>query len=210
MGAFARAADTRARRRDRGRGAGRAARQASEWRAAGIPTRIAVNVSAAQLHDYFPGAVRDALASTGARAGDIIIEITESAASVDPHRVGAIVAELRALGVALAIDDFGAGQSSLGRLNELSADYLKLDRSLLQGVPETTAQAALVDAVAKMATALGLEPIAEGIETADQKRFASERGFGLAQGFGLARPQPVAEVTALLRAARPARTFSER
>lgn len=143
-----------------------------------MPARVSVNVSASQLHEYFPDAVRDALDRHHARPEQLIVEVTESATMRDPARTGSILGGLRAAGVAVAIDDFGAGLCSLGRLSGLPVDYLKLDRSLLSEVPDSPKQAALVASVVPMADALGVALIAEGVETEAQRKFLAARATG--------------------------------
>jgi EAL domain-containing protein (putative c-di-GMP-specific phosphodiesterase class I) len=102
------------------------------------------------------------------------------------------------MGVLVAIDDFGAGHSSLGRLRALPVGGLKLDRSFLSGVPEDPGAASIVGGVLDLTRSLGLHPIAEGIETEAQLAFLVERGCRWGQGFHLARPMPADDLEALL------------
>ena len=109
--------------------------------------------------------------------------------------------QVRALsdaGVLVSIDDFGAGYSSLGRLRELPADGLKIDRSFLAAVPASREARAIVSAIATLAEGLGMTTVAEGVENADQLAFLAELGVPLAQGFHLARPRPVADFAPFL------------
>ena len=97
----------------------------------------------------------------------------------------------------LSIDDFGAGYSSLARLRELPFHELKIDRSFMRGVPRSPQAAAIVTAIVQLAEAIGMDSVAEGVESEAQRRFLVERGCTLAQGFHLARPLPASEVTEL-------------
>jgi EAL domain-containing protein (putative c-di-GMP-specific phosphodiesterase class I) len=105
---------------------------------------------------------------------------------------------LHALGVGLAIDDFGEGFSSLSRLREMPVEQLKIDRSFMRDVPRNPGAAAVVTAIVRLAQALGREVVAEGVETEDQRAFLAAQGCPLALGYHLARPLPAADATALL------------
>jgi EAL domain-containing protein (putative c-di-GMP-specific phosphodiesterase class I) len=107
---------------------------------------------------------------------------------------------LRAAGFPLALDDFGAGHSSLSRLLELPAAVIKVDRAFMSGVPFNPRAMAIVAAILRLAEACGCDVVAEGIETQAQRRWLVARGCRLGQGFGLASPAPAAAVTGLLRA----------
>jgi EAL domain-containing protein (putative c-di-GMP-specific phosphodiesterase class I) len=174
--------------------------QAAAWRREGLDLGVGFNVAPRQLQS--PGFV-DRLAATVARHGAdprrLTVEITESAAMGDPATTEAVLRALDELGPLVAIDDFGAGHSSLGRLRELPVKGLKLDRSFLARVPEDDAASAIVGGVLALTESLGLHAIAEGIETEEQLAFLVERGCRWGQGFHLARPLPAAEVTELLR-----------
>ena len=105
-----------------------------------------------------------------------------------------ILRELHDLGLRLALDDFGAGYSSLSRLREMPMDTLKIDRAFLREVPENPEAAAIVTAILSLARALGRVAVAEGVETEAQRRFLEEQQCPEVQGFLLARPMPVAEL----------------
>jgi len=109
-----------------------------------------------------------------------------------------VLHELRAAGFALAIDDFGAGYSSLWRLRELPVQVIKIDRSFLCGVPDDPQATAIFAAMLRLADACGCDVVAEGVETAGQASFLAGQGCRLAQGFHFARPVPAAEVQDLL------------
>jgi Amt family ammonium transporter len=106
---------------------------------------------------------------------------------------------LRSLGVKILLDDFGTGYSSLSHLQRFPIDALKIDRSFVMHLGEGEDNRAIVQAIAAMASALGLEVVAEGVETAEQGAEAHALGCGLAQGYYFARPAPPAEIEALLR-----------
>jgi EAL domain-containing protein (putative c-di-GMP-specific phosphodiesterase class I) len=116
----------------------------------------------------------------------------------DPARIEPVLHELAATGVKLAIDDFGAEHSSLGRLRTLPVNMLKVDRSLLDGVPLDRRAAAIVASLLMLADALQIVSVVEGVETEEQRSFIVDQGCPLAQGFGLGRPAPVEDVTRLL------------
>jgi EAL domain-containing protein (putative c-di-GMP-specific phosphodiesterase class I) len=111
-----------------------------------------------------------------------------------PDRTEPTLHELRELGLKVAIDDFGAGHSSLARLRELPVDVLKVDRSFLADVPTDPNAGAMLTAVLRLAEALGMDAVAEGVETPAQRQFLVAEGWRLAQGFALGRPVPAAEL----------------
>ena len=164
-----------------------ACRQTVRWREQGFDLGVAVNVSGRQLQDDdFVHAVASALARTGLRADRLTLEITESVLLQEASTASALRA-LRALGVRLAIDDFGSGYSSLDYLRRFPVDVLKVDRSLVASI-STGRDVRFLDAIVRLAESLGLETVAEGIETdrhADCVRLAR---FTHGQGFRFARP----------------------
>jgi EAL domain-containing protein (putative c-di-GMP-specific phosphodiesterase class I) len=112
-----------------------------------------------------------------------------------------VLRDIAAAGFKLAIDDFGAGYSSLSRLRDLPVQLLKIDRSFLRDVPERSEATAVVTAILELAQALGMETVAEGVETIEQRDFLIERGCPLAQGFLLGRPAAARDLEPLLRRA---------
>ena len=182
--------------------------QSVAWSRAGLDVAVGVNVSPSQLRgDAFAERVLATIAESGAVAERVCLEVTESAAMRDAQRTAPVLAKLRAGGVRIAIDDFGADFSSLSRLRDLPVDVLKLDRSFLRGVPEEPAAGAMVKAILALADALGLDSVVEGIETPEQEAFARAHGCALGQGFHLGRPVPVEEATRVLAAASGALHF---
>src|SRR5439155_5115528 len=117
----------------------------------------------------------------------VVIAITEPSALTYPLRTWRLLRPLRDHGFRLAIDDFGTGYSSLSRLKQLPADILKIDRPFMHGVPGDASAGDLVRAVLDVAHALGMQPLAEGVETEEQRRFLIENGCRLAQGYLFSR-----------------------
>jgi diguanylate cyclase (GGDEF)-like protein/PAS domain S-box-containing protein len=178
-----------------------ACRQAAAWqREAGRPLHVSVNVSPRQLSSGdVPGAVEAALAESGLDPALLTLEITESAVLADPEATTAALQRLKALGVGLAIDDFGTGYSSLSQLKALLPVHtIKIDKSFVDGVTTGGDDHAIIDAVLRLAARLGLDAVAEGVETAEQAAELLGLECGFAQGYHFARPQPAAEVTRLL------------
>ncbi len=167
----------------------RACRQLAAWDdllGLAAPRYVNVNVSALQLDEHLPAQVAAALRAHQVGADRLCVEITESALMRHPERAARVLQELRDLGVRLAIDDFGTGYSSLAHLRHLPVDCLKVDRSfvaeLTEGHPEITS------AVVALAASLGLESVAEGVETEEQARALARLGATHLQGYGIARP----------------------
>jgi EAL domain-containing protein (putative c-di-GMP-specific phosphodiesterase class I) len=168
--------------------------QARAWAEAGLFPHIGFNVSPRQLRR--PDVARRFAEIVSAHG----IEITESAWALEASRLLPVLGELRAAGFALAIDDFGAGYSSLWRLRELPVQIIKVDRAFLTGVPDESQAAAVYAAILQLADACGCDVVAEGVEEAEQVDFLLSSGCRIAQGFHFSRPVPAAEVTPLLEA----------
>jgi diguanylate cyclase (GGDEF)-like protein len=178
----------------------RALAQLATWLRDGLRPDIAINMSPRQLaRDDLPRRLERALERGGAEPSRVMIEITESAAMRSSDRWNAELRRLKELGVKLALDDFGADFSSLSRLRDLPVDTLKIDRQFLRGVPEDRRATSMVSAVLRLAEALEMEPVAEGVETEAQRQFLLREGCPFAQGDHLGRPVPATEVPALLR-----------
>jgi diguanylate cyclase (GGDEF)-like protein/PAS domain S-box-containing protein len=178
-----------------------ACQQAASWsRDRGRDLSMCVNVSPRQLADKsFAGTVEDALALSGLASERLCLEITESAVMADPEAATAVLERLKAIGVRLAIDDFGIGYSSLSQLKALlPVDTIKIDKSFVDGVTGDGEDHAIVDAVLRLAGGLGLAAIAEGVESAEQVDALVAMGCTLSQGFHFARPQSAAELQQLL------------
>jgi diguanylate cyclase len=115
-----------------------------------------------------------------------------------------VLRELKAAGLRIAIDDFGADHSSLSRLRGLEVDILKIDRSFLAGVPGERDAAAIVSAIISLACALGMHAVAEGVERTEQLDFLRGKQCRRVQGYHIARPMPAAQAAAYVRAGGPA------
>jgi diguanylate cyclase (GGDEF)-like protein len=174
--------------------------QARLWQQNGLPDmRIAVNVSCLQFtQPNFPALVADVLKDTGLEPRTLELEITESLLMENEEWTSRLLTELRALGVSVAIDDFGIGYSSLGRLNDFPVNRLKIDRSFVQGVDGTGRPATLVAAILSMARALGLDVVAEGVEDFNQLLHLQDQHCKEVQGYLLSKPMPPEKVTELL------------
>jgi diguanylate cyclase (GGDEF)-like protein/PAS domain S-box-containing protein len=161
----------------------------AEWSQQGIELRAAINVSARVLQDVaFPGHLEQLLRATALRPDQIELEITESAMLVDPERAKLIVKELHGLGVLISIDDYGTGFSSLGYLRDLRVHALKLDRSFVVDLETRAQNRVIVESTAQMAHALGLQVVAEGVETQWVENYLRSIGYDVAQGYLFARP----------------------
>ncbi|MDD3354553.1 EAL domain-containing protein [Zoogloea sp.] len=178
-----------------------ACRQQALWQAAGLPPlTIAVNVSALQLRRAdFVARVRQAFERQGVTPTSFELELTESALMQPGPEMEDTFATLRAMGLGLSLDDFGTGYSSLSHLKRLPITRLKIDRSFVEDLPGDIEDAAIAAATLSMARDLGLEVVAEGVETEAQRDFLLARQCPMMQGYLLGRPQSAAEITALLR-----------
>ncbi|MEO7125404.1 MAG: EAL domain-containing protein [Nakamurella sp.] len=168
--------------------------------------RVAVNFSAHQFAESDPVAgVTEALALAGMPHGGqrLTIEVTESVLIDRPDAVAAALAGLRGLGASVAIDDFGTGYSSLAYLKELPLDVIKIDKSFIDGLPDSRPDRAIVISTIALAHELGFTVIAEGVETAAQRDALLGYGADAVQGFLLARPQPAADIERLFRRVDP-------
>ncbi len=176
-----------------------ACRQAQEWDFGGRGLKMSVNVSALQFEQPdFVAVVGAALRAHGLQGPELILELTESMVHTDERRASLTVSELQALGVKLALDDFGAGFSSLGSLQKLHLDYLKLDRVFMEDLSRHATQFSraklLMDMMINLAHNMNMVVVAEGIEHEEQLDVLTELGCDQVQGFLLARPVPAAEM----------------
>ncbi|MCU1497929.1 MAG: Diguanylate cyclase/phosphodiesterase with sensor(S) [Acidimicrobiales bacterium] len=180
-----------------------AAKQRAAWAADGIEMAVGVNISA----DHFDAGtlvddVTEALREGGIDAHHLVVELTETAVARNFTDATEQLARLRQIGVKVAIDDFGSGYSSLGRLATFPVDYLKLDASLVpegSDAREADVLRGIVIAVVGIAEAIGVETLAEGIETENQRAAAAELGCRRGQGYAFARPMPAAAIADFVR-----------
>jgi EAL domain-containing protein (putative c-di-GMP-specific phosphodiesterase class I) len=179
-----------------------ACRQGRKWRtqySVVRPLFVTVNLSARQFRvPGLAGEVRHVLARTGLEPGGLILEITESALMEDVTTTLAALRWLQDFGVRLAIDDFGTGYSSLSYLKRFPVDAIKVDRSIVSGLGQDPGDAAIVSATITLAHALGLEVVAEGVETEAEVAELRSLGCDLAQGYYFWKPAPAQETAALL------------
>jgi diguanylate cyclase (GGDEF)-like protein/PAS domain S-box-containing protein len=190
-----------------------ATRQAARWRKlmpASQAFSMAVNVASRQLQDAnFHEVVAATLRRARLAPGDLVLEVTESALLDDGEATADNIARLKAAGIRLALDDFGTGYSSLSHLRRFPIDQLKIDRSFVSGIDEDAhGERALVRSIIRLAGALDLETVAEGIEKPEQVARLRALGASLGQGYHFARPMEAAALTRLLR--RGLRTASAR
>ena len=173
-----------------------ACRQAAAWAAQGLELDVAFNVSLRQLWqpDFVDKTLRAARIA-GVDPGRMIVEITESSVMADPVRTQAVLEGLNENGFRMAIDDFGTGHSSLARLWRMPVDLLKIDRSFVAEMPEDEAASTMASTIIQLATSLGIDHLAEGIEREDQLDYLVEQGAGLGQGYLFGRPAPASEIT---------------
>jgi len=168
-----------------------ACEQASQWQASSLDLYLSINLPPAYCEPTGIRRLLRVVEAFGLKPDQLVIEITESAVMARPWReVEPALSELRRRGLRLAIDDFGTGHSSLGRLNRSWVSMLKIDSSFVRDLPADTDAGALVASIIQLARNLGLELVAEGIETEDQRRFLVDRACGLGQGFLFSRPVP--------------------
>ena len=166
-----------------------ACREAASWN---TPLKVAVNVSAVQLHNpSFAQQLHQTLIETGLPGKRLEIEITETALVRDLNRTLASLRQVKALGVEIAMDDFGTGYSSLSNLRAFPFDRIKIDRSFIKQVHSNQQAATIVRAVLGLGKGLGLPVIAEGVETDEELRFLQEESCDEVQGYLLGRPAAI-------------------
>lgn len=186
-----------------------AARQVGHWQSTLGTLRLAVNLSGRQFHQRdLRKRVITALESARFDPSLLEVEITESVAMSDAGQTVGIVRDLKALGIRIAVDDFGTGYSSLAYLRRFALDVLKIDGSFVVGVGHETFDETIVKTVIGMAHSLGLQVVAEGVETVAQLAFLTEHGCELVQGYAIAPPLPAAEFEDFLRRRREAAAAS--
>ncbi|PSH62294.1 bifunctional diguanylate cyclase/phosphodiesterase [Phyllobacterium brassicacearum] len=161
---------------------------------------VAVNVSVVELRNpAYAMKVAKILLSIGMDPTRLELEVTESALTDSAGHCEHNIKALRALGITIALDDFGTGFSSLGRLQQLAVDRIKIDRCFVQGFGRSTNDEAIVRAIIDLAHAKGLRTTAEGVETTEQSDYLRGIGCDDLQGFLLSRPAPVKDIERLLR-----------
>jgi diguanylate cyclase (GGDEF)-like protein/PAS domain S-box-containing protein len=177
-----------------------AATEAARWATASSePLTLSVNLSARQLAQQdLVAMVRRAMAETGIDPATLCLEITESAVMESGSATTAQLRALKSLGIRLAIDDFGTGFSSLAHLRRFPVDVLKIDGTFVAGLGHEPQDASIAAAVISLAHALGLDTVAEGVETEEQLTILRSLGCDLGQGYLFGRPAPIDETVQLL------------
>jgi diguanylate cyclase (GGDEF)-like protein/PAS domain S-box-containing protein len=181
-----------------------ALRQGRVWRDAGLDLSISVNLSTRNLLDRdFPKQVGQLLARWEMGPEWLELEVTESSMLANPTRAKAVLNELSQLGIRLSIDDFGTGYSSLSYLRQLPVDEIKIDRSFVMSMSDDAGDAVIVRSTVDLGRNLGLDVVAEGVETLEHWNRLRDLGCKTAQGYFLSRPVPADELAAWLKS-RPA------
>jgi EAL domain-containing protein (putative c-di-GMP-specific phosphodiesterase class I) len=178
-----------------------ALRQARAWQAEGRTLRMAINVSANQLsRANFVERLRRLVQETGVDATLVELEVTEGVIVEGAGEAREAIDQIAALGFGIAIDDFGTGYSGLAYLKRLPIDTVKIDQSFVRDLTVDPDDAAIVTAIVAMARSLGVDVVAEGVETEEQVVELKRLGCMRAQGYLFARPMPASQVARLLRA----------
>ncbi|HIJ79647.1 MAG: EAL domain-containing protein [Desulfobulbaceae bacterium] len=177
----------------------RAIQQIAEWQGKGHVITIAVNLSINNLQDLeFPGQVEELLAKYKVNPVQLTMEITETSMMADPERVKKVVSRLTNLGIAMAIDDYGTGYSSLVYLRKFPAIEIKIDKSYISNMLEDEDNAVIVRSTIEMAHNIGRKVVAEGVEDRDTMLALEEMSCDYLQGYYISRPLPPRELYAWL------------
>lgn len=187
-----------------------ACHQLVRWDAEGmnIP-RVSVNLSMQQIdRDGLVERVQETLQRSGLAAHRLELEVTESMLMRDPEHSCDVLNALKALGTQLAVDDFGTGYSSLAYLKRLPLDRLKIDQSFVCDIGTDTNDEVIIRAIIALARSLGLQTVAEGVETEQQAEFVRSEGADMAQGYHYGRPQAADAVKGAAESAEAGDTFS--
>jgi EAL domain-containing protein (putative c-di-GMP-specific phosphodiesterase class I) len=173
----------------------KACETARPWCSPGaVPLTLSINVSTLEIDAAFCRHLERTLEQFRFPAGQLELEITESALIIDPARTIGYMNEWKRLGVRIAIDDFGAGYSSLYYLTRLPVDRLKIDRSLVQRLTLDFKSVSIIRLILALSTELGFDVVAEGVETMQELRILTDLGCPKVQGYLLCRPMPARQV----------------
>jgi diguanylate cyclase (GGDEF)-like protein len=173
--------------------------QFASWRASRPDMRLSLSLASRQLRD--PGlasVLRDAVRAADVDPGTICLELPEGAVGADPQAITATLRTLKAIGVSLALRDFGSGAASVSRLRELPIDAIKIDRSFVRALGESDEDASIVGALIELGHALGLAVVADGVQTSTQLEQLRELGCDAAQGDVIGPPVTGEQAGALL------------
>ncbi|MFP4382594.1 MAG: putative bifunctional diguanylate cyclase/phosphodiesterase [Spirochaetia bacterium] len=178
-----------------------AANQLAEWNRRGINgIRMAVNVAASQLrHGHIIDMAEEVIENSGIRPGDLELELTENILFKDAEQTNILLVNLKRLGVRIAVDDFGAGYSTLQHLASFPLDVLKVDRSFTLKLNSEPNHAVIVQGIADMARKLGLTTVAEGVEDENNVRLYRKYGYQIIQGFYYSRPLEAEHCASLIK-----------
>ena len=179
--------------------------QCESWRQQGQGMRMAVNISARNMHDVrFPELVAGLVHETGVDPSAVELEITENTIGLDRSTTQTVLTRLRDKGLSISIDDFGTGYSSMAQLRELPVDRLKIDRSFVTHMARRERDALIVRAIVQLGQALGMETVAEGVEDTGVAEMLSGLGCNTAQGWLYGKAMAPEALARLLRAPAPA------
>jgi len=155
----------------------------------GFNPRLSINISAATLQDpTLIERVKESLVSSGLKARNLLLEVTESSLVKNVERAHQNILSLKKMGVKLAVDDFGTGYSSLRYLRQFPVSMLKIDRSFVSGLGQSYDDKVIVETILRMAASLGIQVVAEGVETEEQRQILSKMGCEFLQGYLLGQP----------------------
>jgi diguanylate cyclase (GGDEF)-like protein len=175
--------------------------QCHAWRRAGHDLHVAVNLSARNIHDLaLPDDVEGLLRTWDVPPDRLELELTESAIQSDPVRAAEVLTRLSQVGVRIAIDDFGTGYSSLAHLRRLPVDKIKIDRSFVRRILTDQNDRVIVSSIIELGRSLGLQVVAEGVETDEMWVMLTALGCHVAQGYFLSQPLPAADLLPWLTA----------
>ena len=178
----------------------RAITQCGEWRRAGLDIPVSVNVAPCSLTDStVPAAIDALLRRENVPPDRLTVEVTEQVGQIDTFAARAALDEIASLDVRLSLDDFGTGDASLQRLRTLLFHEIKIDQSFVAGVCTQPVDRHIIAFTIRLATELGMEVVAEGVETAPMLHAIAELGPGLGQGYYLHRPSTPPEIATLFR-----------
>lgn len=182
-------------------------RQAREWRQQGIPVCISINVSPLQFQqqDFVPG-LRRLAERHGFVAGSIRLEVTENLMLTNPEATIEKMSEIHELGFLLSLDDFGTGYSNLAYLARFPFDELKIDRSFVCRLTHERTVEDIITAIIVLSHALGLQTVAEGVETDAEADALRRLGCDQIQGYLYGRPEPACDFAARMRVASPSQS----
>jgi len=172
-----------------------AVRQAASWQTDTDPLWVSVNISHTSLRDPdFISFLKSLLRDQGVSPERLLIEVTESQASRNPDSTKAVLAELKEFGVRIALDDFGQGYSSLSYISDFPIDLIKIDRAFISGVPFRTKDSGIVRMIIALASQMGIEVLAEGVETETQRDWLKSAGVHYLQGYAISEALPPSEL----------------